>query len=184
MDFLKEKLGDKYDEFMELIGDTKLKIDDGSIQIPKSRFDEVNERMKKAEKELENIKREKMTDEEKLEKLMDEANEMKAKYAREMAKLKASEVFVKAGLTEEEYSDLVENLATEDEEKTIKMAEMMVNVLNSKKEATEKQVKEQLLKDTPKPPTGELGEEDLSIGEQFAKQANEVNSEKIQTLWD
>lgn len=35
MDFLKEKLGDKYDEFMELIGDVKLKIDDGSIQIPK-----------------------------------------------------------------------------------------------------------------------------------------------------
>ena len=66
MDFLKEKLGDKYDEFMELIGDVKLKIDDGSIQIPKSRFDEVNERMKKAERELANIKKEKMTDEEKL----------------------------------------------------------------------------------------------------------------------
>ena len=44
---------------MELIGDTKLKIDDGSIQIPKARFDEVNERMKKAERELENLKRKK-----------------------------------------------------------------------------------------------------------------------------
>ena len=97
MDILKEKLGDKYDEFMELIGDVKLKIDDGSIQIPKSRFDEINERRKKAERELEIIKREKMTDEEKLKKAIEEANEMKAKYAREMAKLKASEVFVKAG---------------------------------------------------------------------------------------
>lgn len=184
MEFLKEKLGDKYDEFMELIGDTKLKVDDGSIQIPKSRFDEVNERMKKAERELENIKKEKMTDEEKFEEMVKEAEEMKLKYAKEMSKLKASEIFVKAGLTEEEYSDLVDNLASEDEEKTLKMAEMMVNVLNSKKEITEKQVKEKLLKDTPKPPTGEDGGEDLSIGEQFAKQANAVNSENVKSLWD
>ena len=61
---------------MELIGDVKLKIDDGSIQIPKSRFDEINERRKKAERELEIIKREKMTDEEKLKKAIEEANEM------------------------------------------------------------------------------------------------------------
>lgn len=184
MEFLKEKLGDKYDEFIELIGDTKLKVDDGEIQIPKYRFDEVNERMKAAEKELQKIKNEKMTDEEKFEEVVKEANEMKNKYAREMAKLKASEIFVKAGLSEDEYSDLVENLASEDEEKTISMAEMMVKVLNAKKESTEKQVKEELLKNTPKPPKGEPGGEDLSVGEQFAKQANELGSETTDSLWN
>ena len=129
MEFLKEKLGDKYDEFMGLIGeDVKLTVDDGEIKIPKSRFDEVNGKYKDAKRALEELQKSQMTEDEKIQQVIDDANEAKAKYQREISKLKATEIFIKAGLEEDEYKYLVENISTDNAEKTVNMANLMVNV--------------------------------------------------------
>lgn len=153
MEFLREKLGDKYDEFVELIGDTKLIQDDGKY-IPKARFDEVNEKLKQANKKLEEMAKAKMTDEEKLQALMEETNAAKQQYMKEMARLRAKEILVEGGLTEKDYSGLLDGIVTDNEETTTALAKNLVKLLQSKKTETEKRVREELLKTTPQPPAG------------------------------
>lgn len=185
MDILKEKLGDKYDEFMELIGeDIKLTIDDGEIKIPKSRFDEVNGKYKDTKRALEELQNQQMTEDEKIQKTIDEANEAKATYMRELSKLKATEIFVKAGLEEDEYKELVENISTDNAETTVNMANLMVNVIKNRQEKTEKAVKKQLLKDTPTPEAGEQDNtEAQSIAEKLAQETNEQENQEVDTFW-
>lgn len=185
MDILKEKLGDKYDEFMELIGeDIKLTIDDGEIKIPKSRFDEVNGKYKDTKRALEELQNKQMTEDEKIQKIIDEANEAKATYMRELSKLKATEIFVKAGLEEDEYKELVENISTDNAETTVNMANLMVNVIKNRQEKTEKAVKKQLLKDTPTPEAGEQDNtEAQSIAEKLAQETNEQENQEVDTFW-
>ena len=185
MEFLKEKLGDKYEEFIELIGDdVKLTVDDGEIKIPKSRFDEVNGKYKDAKRELKRLQETQMTEEEKIQQIIDEANEAKVRYQKEISKLKATEIFVKAGLEEEEYKNLVENIASEDTETTVNMANMMVNLITDKQEKTRKAVKKELLKETPTPPQGDDESGEVSIAEKLAQDANERNTEESNTIWD
>lgn len=185
MDILKEKLGDKYDEFMELIGeDIKLTIDDGEIKIPKSRFDEVNGKYKDTKRALEELQNQQMTEDEKIQKIIDEANEAKATYMRELSKLKATEIFVKAGLEEDEYKELVENISTDNAETTVNMANLMVNVIKNRQEKTEKAVKKQLLKDTPTPEAGEQDNtEAQSIAEKLAQETNEQENQEVDSFW-
>lgn len=170
MEFLKELLGDKYEEFKELIGDTKLILDDGKL-IPKSRFDEVNNKWKSAKKQLEEYEATNLTTEEQL-------KAMKLN----MSKLKARELFAKAGLSEEEYETLVDNIANENEEITVNMANSMINIIQSKKEQIEKTIKEEMIKDTPKPPAGGESTRKPTMAEMLAKQANETIT--TPSLWD
>lgn len=183
MDFLKEKLGDKYDEFAELIGDMKLKIDDGEHMIPKSRFDEVNTKYQDLKVKLEEREAKKMTEEEKLQAALEEAEEVKKDYQREIAKMGAMKIFVNAGLEEEQYETLLDTIVSEDAEKTAELAENLVGVISSKQTEAEKRVKADLIKKTPTPPEGEGNEEKSSIGEKFAKQMNNQNNSQ-KTVWD
>lgn len=182
MEFLKDILGEKYDEFIGLLGDVKLKIDDGEIQIPKYRFDEVNNKYKETKKELDELRKSQMSDEEKVQALIDEANEEKERMAKELTKLKATEVFIKAGLEESEYSELLETIVTDDLDKTLNTANLMVKVIQGKKEQLEKQITKDITDDTPEPPLG--GETpNLTMGEQYAQKANSQFKE-TKTLWD
>lgn len=178
----KNILGDKYDEFSDLLGDVKFKEDDGEIYIPKYRFDEVNNKYKDTKKELDDLKKSQMTEEEKIQALIDEANEEKSKLAKELTKVKATEVFVKAGLEEKDYSELLETIVTDDLEKTLNTANLMVGVIQNKKQELETQIKKDFMDSTPNPPIGEQDKE-LSVGEKFAQQANEQNAD-IKSLWD
>ncbi len=168
MEFLKEKLGDKYDEVIALLGDTKLIVDDGKM-IPKSRFDEVNGKLKKAATDLETLSKTKMTDEERMQSVIDEAAASKKQYDKAMSKLKAKEIFVDGGLTEKDYSSIIDSVVSDNEEMTTSLAMGMVNLLKSKNTETEKRIREEILKSTPQPPAGN-GNTHLAVTkEQFEK---------------
>lgn len=96
-----------------------------------------------------------MTDEEKLQAELEKAIESQKQYAKELAKLRAKEIFVEAGLTEEDYSSILDVVVSEDEETTKTRAKSMVDLISAQKAAVEKAVKAELLRGTPKPPAGE-----------------------------
>jgi len=96
-----------------------------------------------------------MTAEEKLKLELEKAAESQAQYKRELAKLRATEIFVTAGLTEDDYKTLLDIVVSEDEEETKARAKSMVDVIASQKAAVEKAVKAELLKGTPKPEPGD-----------------------------
>lgn len=170
MEFLKEILGEKYDEFVELLGDVKLKIDDGQPSIPKARFDDVNTKYKDLLAKYEAMKQKGMTEEEKLQEILDQANQAKSTYNQELAKMKAILEFEKAGISEDRYTDLLDKIVTDDVEETVNLTKSMVNVITDTKSELEKSIRKELLDNIPDPPLGDP--KNVSVGESFAETMN------------
>jgi len=158
---LKELLGDAYKEGItleeietalaekDLVDRTEL----GEV-VSKATFDKTASELSALKKELKKLKESSMTAEEKVQAELDKATELQKQYARELAKLKAKEIFIGAGLTEKDYTSLLDVVVSEDEDLTASRAKAMVDVINAQKQAVEKAVKADLLKGTPKPPAG------------------------------
>jgi len=158
---LKELLGDAYKEGItleeietalaekDLVDRTEL----GEV-VSKATFDKTASELSALKKELKKLKESSMTAEEKVQAELDKATELQKQYARELAKLKAKEIFIGAGLAEKDYAPLLDVVVSEDEEVTVGRAKAMVDVINAQKQAVEKAVKADLLKGTPKPPAG------------------------------
>ena len=158
---LKELLGDTYKEGMTLEEiETALAERDlvdrselGEV-VSKAIFDKTASELSALKKEVKKLKESSMTAEEKVQAELDKATELQKQYARELAKLKAKEIFIGAGLAEKDYAPLLDVVVSEDEEVTVGRAKAMVDVINAQKQAVEKAVKADLLKGTPKPPAG------------------------------
>jgi hypothetical protein len=159
---LKELLGDAYREDMTLeeveqaLKDLNL-VDPSTLpkSVSKEVFDKTASELARYKRELKELQEKNMTAEEKLKLELEKAAEAQAKYAKELSKLRATEIFVTAGLSEEDYTPLIDIVVSEDEELTKIRAKSMVDVIASQKKAVEKAVKAELLKGTPKPETGE-----------------------------
>lgn len=158
---LKELLGDAYKEGItleeietalaekDLVDRTEL----GEV-VSKATFDKTASELSALKKELKKLKESSMTAEEKVQEELNKAQELQKTYAKELAKLKAKEIFVEAGLIEKDYASLLDAVVSEDEEVTTTRAKAMVDVINAQKQAVEQAVKAELLKGTPKPPAG------------------------------
>ncbi len=158
---IKTLLGDAYKEGMTLeeidaaLKDKEL-VDPSSLpkSVEKSVFDKTASELAKAKKELKVLQEKAMTDDEKLQAEIDQAQDTQAKFARELSKLRAKETFVTAGLAEADYDSILDIVVSEDEETTKARAKSMVDLISAQKAAVEKAVKAELLKGTPKPPAG------------------------------
>jgi len=158
---LKELLGDAYKEGMTLeeveaaLADKNL-VDPSTLpkSVSKELFDKTASELAKVKGELKKLKESSMTAEEKVQEELNKAQELQKTYAKELAKLKAKEIFVEAGLIEKDYASLLDAVVSEDEEVTTTRAKAMVDVINAQKQAVEQAVKAELLKGTPKPPAG------------------------------
>jgi len=158
---LKELLGDAYKEGMTIeeidaaLADKDL-VDRSTLGevVNKKTFDKTASELASLKKKLRELEESSLTAEEKLKAETERAQELQKQYQRELAKLKAKEIFVTAGLKENNYNSLLEAIVSEDEEITITRAKTMVDVINDQKKAVEQAVKADLLKDTPKPPAG------------------------------
>lgn len=158
---LKELLGDAYKEGMSFeeieaaLADKEL-VDPSTLpkSVSKEVFDKTASELSKVKKELQALKEASMTDAEKLQAELDKAKEAQAIYNKELSKLRAKEIFVTAGLTETDYASILDIVVSEDEETTKTRAKSMVDLITAQKEAAEKAIKAELLKDTPKPPAG------------------------------
>jgi hypothetical protein len=164
---LKTLLGDAYkenmtlDEINEALADKNF-VDPSTLpkSVEKSVFDKTASELAKVKKELKALQESSMTDAEKLQAELDKAKETQANYNKELSKLRAKEIFVEAGLTEKDYASILDVVVSEDEETTKTRAKSMVDLIAAQKAATEKAIKAELLKGTPKPKPGEGGSSD------------------------
>ena len=155
---LKELLSDAYREDMMLEEvETALKginlVDPTTLpkSVSKEVFDKTASELARVKKELKELQEKNMTAEEKLKLELEKAAESQAQYKRELSKLRATEIFVAAGLTEDDYKTLLNIVVSEEEEETKVRAQSMVDVKAPQKKAEEKAVKAELLKGTDKP---------------------------------
>ena len=177
---LKELLGDVYKEGMTIeeievaLADKDL-VDRSSLDemVSKKVFDKTASELAAVKKKLKELEKNSMTAEQKLQQEMEEAQNLKKQYAKELAKLKAKEIFVESGLTEKDYTSLLDIVVSEDEETTANRAKAMIDVINVQKQVVEKAVKEELLKNVPKPPAGSGNKTGKVDYEKLIKEAQE-----------
>lgn len=154
-------LGDAYNENMTIeeinsaLSDKNL-VDPATLpkSVSKDQFDKTASELAALKKELATIKTTSMTAEEQLQAQLKEVEDSKAVLARERSELKAAQIFTDAGLSREDYADILATVVHEDLDKTLKTANAMVNFIKNQKANTEKAVKEELLRTTPVPPQG------------------------------
>jgi DNA-binding transcriptional MerR regulator len=158
---IKTLLGDAYkdgmtlDEINAALADKNF-VDPTTLpkSVTKDVFDKTASELAKVKKELKDLQETSMTADEKLKAELDKATNAQLTYAKELSKLRAKEIFVSAGLTEADYSSILDAVVSEDEETTKTRAKSMVDLISAQKAAVEKAVKAELLKGTPKPPAG------------------------------
>ena len=118
-----------------------------------------------------------LSDEEKIQKTLAEAEATKADFQRKLNRLDVEKILVGAGLTEEDYKDLIDGLVSEDADASKALATSLATMLAKQKEAAVQKTKEELMDGTKKP--GDNGgsggnpdddDEDESDAAQFAQQ--------------
>lgn len=161
---IKTLLGDAYKEGMTIdeinaaLADKNF-VDPATLpkSVAKDVFDKTASELAKVKKELKELQESTMTADEKLKAELEKATTAQLTYKKELSKLRAKEIFVSAGLTEADYSSILDAVVSEDEETTKARAKSMVDLISAQKAAVEKAVKAELLKGTPKPPAGNGG---------------------------
>lgn len=89
-----------------------------------------------------------LTDAEKIQKALQAAEDSKNDFARKSSRLDVEKIFVAAGLTEEDYKDLIDGIVSEDAEKSKTMANGLVAMLTKQKETAIQKTKEELMDGT------------------------------------
>ena len=177
-----DELDAQLDKALDGKDDVKLaNLSDGKY-VDKEKADRLSKELKdlKAEKaavdsELSELKGRDLSAEEKVKQALADAEAAKKQYAVNTNKLKAEKVLTGAGLKEEDYSELLDGLVSDDEESTLTKVNSISKLLTTQKAAAEKAIKTELLKGTPSPAGGVGGKGgaggDDSIGAKIAKAA-------------
>lgn len=119
-----------------------------------------------------------LTDEEKVQKKLQEAEDSKIEFAKKSNRLDAVQILVAAGLTEDDYKDLIDGIVSDDAEVTKKMATNLAGLISKQKEAAIQKTKEELMDGTNTPGgTGGSEEDDKTDAEKFAESLVADNSE-------
>ena len=111
----------------------------------------------------------KLSEQEKYQKLMEEAAQIKAENTRLLNRTKVQEKFVKAGIKEECYSPLLDSIVTDDEGKSLAFAESLIASFSANAAAAAEAAKQAAMQ-TPAPNPGAIGNA-ASAQEQYNKVA-------------
>lgn len=98
-----------------------------------------------------------LTDAEKIQNALKDAAESKTKYEKELNKLDAEKILVAAGLTEEDYKDLIDGIVSDDAETTKAMATNLSTLIKNQKDSAVQKAKEELMDNTNTPGGGNGG---------------------------
>ena len=109
--------------------------------VKKDVFDKVASELTKYKKELQELKTSQLTDEEMLKQKLEEAEKAKQELAIERNRMKAQEVFLKAGLDSEETEKLLAMAVSIDAEDTLTKAQNLVEVISAKQDLGTKKEK-------------------------------------------
>ncbi|MBE6139297.1 MAG: hypothetical protein E7174_02155 [Firmicutes bacterium] len=160
-----------------------------TLVIPKDKYNDLSTRLKTSESnystlqnEFNDYKKSKMTE--------DELNQAKENELAEKVKqnnIKASELAVKSLLldngikvTDEdtELKETLQNIISEDLDKSIKLTNSFISLLNKTKTNTEKETTTKLLKDTPKPIGGVDSSSNVTKLESLQKELQQAIKDK------
>ena len=89
-----------------------------------------------------------LTDAEKIQKALDDATASKAEYDKKSNRLEVEKILVAAGLTEEDYKDVIDGLVSEDADASKTLATNLANMLSKQKESVKQRTKEELMDGT------------------------------------
>lgn len=174
---IKTLLGDAYKEGMtvEEINSalsTRNLVDPATLpkSVEKSLFDKQASQLAAARKELEDLKKSGMTDDEKMKKAIEDANAKEKEYLKKLNRLEVEKLFVADGLKEEDYKDLIDDIISDDAEKTTKFANNLLTMIKNQKSATEQSVRAEVQRNTPRTPSGTSTES----GKDYAKMIEEA----------
>lgn len=173
---LKDLLGDAYKENMTI---DEVNEALANITAPKTVSKEVFDKtaselasskklVRELQEKLRELEESSMTAEEKLKAETERTQELQRALSQKLSALKAKEIFVTAGLSEKDYSPLLDVVVSDSEETTVNRAKAMIKVINAQKAATEAAVKAELMKNTPAPASGTVDDGKITR-EQFAK---------------
>lgn len=129
-----------------------------------------------------------LSDEEKIQKALDDAAASKADFQKKSNRLDVEKILVSAGLTEEDYKDIIDGLVSEDAEASKNLATSMSNMLTKQKEAAIQKTKEELMDRTKTPGGSGDGEEDdkktpdIKFAEMAASSKAEADKSAIEGL--
>ena len=165
-------LGDDYREGMtiEEINDilaNKQFVDPTTLpkSVEKSIFDKTASELSKVKKELAELKASTMSDDEKVNAAIAKAESKEKEFTAKLNRLDVEKLFVAEGLTEADYAELIDDIVSEDAEKTMKLANNVLSMVKNQKSAAEKALKAELLKKTPKPPAGDGGNKEMTLAD-------------------
>lgn len=147
----KKLLGEKYtDEIASVLGEleSKLLVNDGTY-IPKTRFDEVNSKLKGLETQFEAQRVESLTADEKLTQALKNAELKADEYLIKSNKLDVEKIFVAQGI--KDYEGFIDDIVGKDKETSIKVAERIVASVKNAVATTSSELEKLKLINTPKP---------------------------------
>lgn len=114
-----------------------------------------------------------LTDAEKIQKALADAAASKAEFAKKSNRLDVEKILVGAGLTEEDYKDLIDGLVSEDADASKALATNLANMLTKQKEDAVQKTKEELMDGTQIPgsggDSGSGGDDKKTEAEKFAE---------------
>ena len=111
---------------------------------------------------VQTFENEKLTDDEKRQKALDEIETLRKETLTERNKVKAEKILSKVIDDEKELSDLISQISSDDEKATSALAQNIADTLTRQKEQTETRIREEILKDTPKPTGGDGGSKKIT----------------------
>ena len=102
-----------------------------------------------------------LTDAEKIQKALADAEASKLDFAKKSNRLDVEKILVGAGLTEDDYKDLIDTLVSDDAEKSKAAATAFATLVSKQKEAAVQKTKEEMMDGTQTPggDGGDKGEE-------------------------
>jgi hypothetical protein len=119
--------------------------------------DELKDLREKAEK-FDAAEAEKLSNEQKLQKMLDDAAKSKTENAKLLNRTKAIAELTAAGLTEDDYKDLIDGIVSDNEENTVNMAKSLSALITKKKADFETDFKDKQMHKFEKPSGGSTDE--------------------------
>ena len=161
MSDLKTILGDSYNEGLTVSEIETLLADKNLVNtetlpksVDKSVFDKTASELATIKKERDALKQSVMTDAEKAQQALLQAQESAKQYQTQLNKLTVEKLFATKGIKEEDYADMLDDIVSFDTDKAIALANKVVSLVSKQSVAVEQTVKQGLLNDTSRPPQG------------------------------
>ena len=131
------------------------------------KFSAFREKAEKYDKE----QADKLSEQEKLQKELERAQKLVAENSRLLNRTKVTAKFVEAGIKEESYSSLIDDIVSDDESKSLQFAENLIKAFSANAAAAAEAAKQEAMQTPPPAPGGNVTPV-LTAQEQYDKAAS------------